>query len=218
LPKVILLSTKAENHNISEESKQYLKDYMKENNLDNVKVRFNQYAPIEDLKRLYRNERVNPFLKYSLGLLLWTVNAIFPERLFAGIGLPLIGPGDHFNPYTNTINVYSDLPVALVHEGGHAKDFALRKHNNWYALGRFLFPVALYQEAKASDDALRYFRHKCQRANEINGYKQLSPAYATYVTGTVGATGLFPFGFIVGSLKAKKASIEEVPECEGKEN
>ena len=48
---------------------------------------------------------------------------------------------------------------------------------------------------------------------EINSYKQLSPAYATYVAGGVGATSLFPIGFIVGSTKAKKAISEEVAEC-----
>ena len=49
----------------------------------------------------------------------------FPERIFAAF--PFIGGGDHYNPYTNTINIYSDHRAIVLHEGGHAKDFARRR-------------------------------------------------------------------------------------------
>ena len=38
---------------------------------------------------------------------------IFPGRVFGG---------DRYNPFTNTINLYSDHPSIALHEAAHAKD------------------------------------------------------------------------------------------------
>ncbi len=142
------------------------------------------------------------------------MNVILPERLFAGT----FG-GDHYDQYTNTIHIYSDLVPAVIHEGGHAKDFSMRNYKSLYSLFR-IFPIigALYQEARASDDAIRYFRHKCDRNTEVESYRQLYPAYGTYVGGVVSSsTGSIVSaaqGHIIGSRKAKRVWQEEIPECE----
>ncbi|MGJ4753916.1 hypothetical protein [Leptospira kmetyi] len=216
LSKLILWNRKMSNHRFSEETKNYLKDYIRENNLKDVKVRFNQYAPIDDLVQLWRSDTVHPILKYTVGIINWVSGVIFPGRLFAGLLT-----GDHYNPYSNTINLYSDLPSVVLHEGGHSKDFALRKYKSFYSLG-YSFPIVgpLYAEARASDDALRYLRHRCDLKNELLAYRTLYPAYATYATGPilssvgelVGLAASIP-GHIVGYRKEKRVEKEEIPEC-----
>ncbi|XDD51615.1 hypothetical protein AB3N59_07740 [Leptospira sp. WS92.C1] len=214
LTKLILWNRKMNNHSISDETKQYLKDYLRENNLTDVKVRFNQYAPIDDLRQLWRAETVHPVLKYTLGIFNWLIGVIFPERIFAGI----LG-GDHYNPYSNTIKIYSDLPTVALHEGGHSKDFAMRKYKSLYSLSYSMIPLIgpLYPEARASDDALRYLRSKCDKKNELLGYRTLYPAYATYVVGQVLT---FPYslasslpGHLVGITTEKITDRKEIPEC-----
>ncbi|TGK31506.1 hypothetical protein EHQ12_19070 [Leptospira gomenensis] len=217
LTKLILWNRKMNSHSFSEETKNYLKAYIRENNLKDVKVRFNQYAPISDLQQLIRSETVHPVLKYTIGIFNWLIGAILPERVFAG----LLG-GDHYNPYSNTINLYSDLPSVVLHEGGHSKDFALRKYKSLYSLGYTIpFIGPLYPEARASDDALRYIRHKCDLKSELVAYRTLYPAYATYATGPllsslnplIGLVASVP-GHVVGYVKEKKVEKQEIPECE----
>ncbi|BDA79936.1 hypothetical protein LPTSP3_g28660 [Leptospira kobayashii] len=214
LSKLIINDSRMSNHKISEETKQYLKNYIIENNMKDVKVRFNQYAPIEDLKQLWRSDNVNPVLKYSLGLINWFFSALFPARIFSGCPIPYVCSGDHYNPYSNTINLYSDIPTVVLHEGGHAKDFSARKYKSFYSLGYSVpFFGALYPEARATDDAIRYLRYKCDRKVELLAYKTVYPAYSTYVFGQIlGIASAVP-GHIVGSSKASKFLREEVPEC-----
>ncbi len=218
LTKLILWNRKMNSHSISEETKKYLMDYIRENNLKDVKVRFNQYSPWSDLKQLWKSDTVHPVLKYTLGFANWFLSTLFPERLFAGF---IFGGGDHYNPYTNTINIYSDLPSVVLHEGGHSKDFAMRKYKSLYSLGYSIpFLGALYPEARASDDALRYLRHKCDKKNELLAYRTLYPAYSTYATGSLLGSagqylGLFSSipGHITGYRKEKRVEKEEIPEC-----
>ncbi|TGL78716.1 hypothetical protein [Leptospira yasudae] len=216
LSKLILWNRKMSNHRFSEETKNYLKDYIRENNLKDVKVRFNQYAPIDDLVQLWKSDTVHPILKYTVGILNWAIGVVLPGRLFAGLF-----NGDHYNPYSNTINLYSDLPSVVLHEGGHSKDFALRKYKSLYSIGYSIpFLGPLYAEARASDDALRYLRHRCDLKNELIAYRTLYPAYATYAAGPildsvgelVGLAASIP-GHIVGYRKEKKVEKEEIPEC-----
>ncbi|ASV10926.1 hypothetical protein B2G51_03065 [Leptospira santarosai] len=216
LSKLILWNKKMNNHRLSEETKNYLRNYISENNLKDVKVRFNQYAPIDDLVQLWRSDNAHPLLKYTLGIINWLFGVIIPGRLFAGLLT-----GDHYNPYSNTINLYSDIPSVVLHEGGHAKDFALRKYRSFYSLAYWV-PIfgPLYAEARASEDALGYLRYKCDLKNELIAYRTLYPAYATYATGPilsstgklVGLAASIP-GHIVGYRKEKKVEKQDIPEC-----
>ncbi|MEM7182268.1 MAG: hypothetical protein AAF518_15240 [Spirochaetota bacterium] len=215
--KLVFLSWEVDNHQISDKTKQYLKKYIQENNLKNVKVRFNQYAPIDDLQRLWKNENINVLLKYTAGIVGWFIKSVVPERLFSG----LLG-GDHYDQFTNTIHIYSDsIPIAI-HEGGHAKDFSLRTQKSWYTLLRVI-PVigALYQEGRATDDAIGYISYKCDRKQERKAYTQLSPAYSTYIfsdfLGSFSILASIP-GHIWGYFTAKSFDEKQIPRCEGKQD
>ncbi|TGK21987.1 hypothetical protein EHO61_01770 [Leptospira fluminis] len=216
LSKIVIGDKRMSNHRISEETKRFLKEYIRDNNLKDVKVRFNQYSPGGDFMRLWRSKNVNPLLKWTFGLLTWVLELAFPERLLANCGIPYICGGDHYNPYTNTIHIYSDLPAAAVHEGGHAKDFSLRKFRSWYTAS-YMIPIlgTFYPEARASDDAIRYFRYRCDLATQLHAYHVLYPAYGSYVGGQfIGLVGVIP-GFIIGSRSATETLRKgPVRECE----
>ncbi len=90
-----------------------------------------------------------------------------------GVARTRVG-GDHYNPFTNTISLYSDIPAVAIHEGGHAKDFAQRTYKGTYAAAYVLLPgVPLYHEAKATSDALAYIREHETFEQEREAYRTL---------------------------------------------
>jgi hypothetical protein len=208
--KVILWNIRVDNHRISAGTVADLAEYLEQNDLRNVKIRVNQYAPGGEWNRLFRNRAVHFGWRYSLGALTNIFYTVLPGRVFGG---------DHYNPFTNTVNLYSDHPAIALHEAGHAKDLAQRRRKGTYAAIRMLPLVPLYQEAKATGDTVGYLRDRRETEKEKNAYKILYPAYGTYVGGEfltwlpVGLeiSYLIRFGFavpghIVGRIKA--AAIE----------
>lgn len=187
--KIILGSSKVENHNISEETLETIKSYVQKNKEDvkSTKIRINQFAPVGEFKRLVSNKKMKWWWRATLGV---------PTTLFSLTGR-LFG-GDHYNPYTDTVNIYSDLPSVALHEAGHAADFTEQSKDGRggvYAAGRILTPVVLYQEYAASDHAIEHAREHQDRDTEKESYRTLYPAYGTYVGG---ATQL-PYASVVGA-------------------
>jgi len=178
--KILLLNWDLASHDVSPETEAALAEYLERNNLRSVKVRLNEYEPRQEWRRLVNNREVGWFWRYTVGVVSWLNYTIFPERIFAGF--PIIGGGDHYNPYTNTIHIYSDDVSIALHEGAHAKDTARKE--GWkgtYGALRILPLVPLYQEYVASDDAVDYLRAFATPADERSAYRVLYPAYGTYV-------------------------------------
>jgi len=195
--KLLLLNWKVDNHAIAEETEQVLIDYLnyRPENLRHVKIRLNQWAPFDDLGRLWSNKKVAWPYRLLIGLPVTLVfEVLLPGRLLGG---------DHYNPYTNTIHLYSDLPPISIHEAGHAYDFANQRLPGTYALLRFLPFVELLQELKATDEAITYFTETNDRENELSSYKILYPAFGTYA----GQHFISPYGLVavaVGHLAGRK--------------
>jgi len=163
-------------HEVSVENEEVIRQYLAVNGLTTVEIRLNTYAPHKEFSRLKGNKDVHPGYKYTIGTLSVLFYTFLPDRLFAG----LIG-GDHYNPYTNTVHIYSDHSAILIHEAGHAKDFGRRSMRGTYAFARMLPYVDLQQEMDASTDAIDYFYCRKDETNELNAYPILMPAYATYL-------------------------------------
>ena len=187
--KILLWDRRVENHRIDAHTETQLATYLGENELSTVKVRLNQYHPREDWHRLVANKSVGAGWRYTVGAVSVAVEAIFPGRLFGG---------DHYNPYTNTIHLYSNAPAIALHEAGHAKDFARRKWKGTYAAVRILPIVPLIQEAIATSDALGYLEARENVSAQQEAYEILYPAYGTYVGAEIKALG--PFGVVIGAL------------------
>lgn len=213
--KLILFNWDVENHNISPATEQLMVQYLEDNALKGVKVRLNQYAPGGEWSRLVRNRSVGGFWRYTFGVLSVTFYTIWPGRLFGG---------DHYNPYTNTISLYSDHSAIVLHEAGHAKDFAEKEWKGMYSfIG--LFPlVSLYHEAEASGDALGYMIDKKLIDTERDAYKVLYPAYCTYIGGeardildwfSLGNELIYLGAVIPGHIigRIRSALVDDAPEC-----
>lgn len=187
--KILLWDRRVENHRIDAHTETQLATYLNENELSTVKVRLNQYHPRDDWHRLVANKSVGAGWRYTVGAVSVAVEAIFPGRLFGG---------DHYNPFTNTIHLYSGSPEIALHEAGHAKDFARRKWKGTYAAARILPIVPLIQEAIATSDALGYLEATQSVSAQQDAYEILYPAYGTYVGAEIKTLG--PFGVILGAL------------------
>jgi hypothetical protein len=174
--KLLLMNWDVDNHNISYRTEDILQEYLTRNGLHNVKVRLNQYAPGGEWRRLFLNRDMPGFFRFTVGMFANIMYTIMPGRLFGG---------DNYNPYTNTINIYSDVPAIALHEGGHAKDFARKNRNfrGWYAFMRILPLMPLWQEAAATSDVISYSAEEEMVGELKDSYKTLYPAYLTYVAG-----------------------------------
>jgi hypothetical protein len=218
--KIVLWNSRMENHSISCETEEAVAEYLAKNDLASVKVRLNQYAPGDDWRRLVANKSVGWGWRYSLGTLAWLGETILPGRIVGG---------DHYNPFTNTVHLYSDIPAVALHEAGHAKDFARRYYKGTYAAAYLVPAVPLWHEAKATRDAVGYLQAEADLPNELEAYRVLYPAYGTYVGSAVGdfvpGPGM-PFyiagalgGHAVGRFEAwrvgRQRSHAGEDECEG---
>jgi len=174
--KLLLWNWRVDNHRISPETEETVVAYMKANGLRQVKVRLNQYEPRDEWRRLVRNSAMPGFWRYTFGVLTCAEYTALPGRLFGG---------DCYNPYTNSVSIYSDHRAIALHECAHAKDFAGRSRamKGWYSFMRLLPIVPLYQEGIATGDAIGYVRDVEDTRLEKSSYKILYPAYCTYIAG-----------------------------------
>jgi len=186
--KILLWNLSVDNHRISESTEETLRTYLRDNGLDQVKVRLNAYSMADEWARLFRNRSVGAGWRYTLGVLTVAMYTALPGRFFGG---------DHYNPYTHTLNIYSDHQSIVIHEGAHAKDFSRRKYRGTYAAIRNIPGVPLYQEAVATNDALGYLKVREDVEAQKDGYKILYPAYSTYIGGAIAQWLPSPYDYAV---------------------
>ena len=146
--KLILFHWKVDNHAVSGQTETHLVKYIDSplTETEGTHYSLNEYAPGRALGRLVKNRKVawpyRLFIGFPVTLI---VDVLLPGRLFAG----LIG-GDMYNPYTDTVEIYSDLPSIALHEAGHSHDFNKRRFKGTYAFVRIIPFVDLFQEYQAS--------------------------------------------------------------------
>lgn len=204
--KLILWNWKVDNHAVSAETEQYLVDYIDTpaSRTEATHFSLNEYAPGRALSRLVRNRKVKWPYRLLLGLpVTLLIDVLLPGRLFGG----LIG-GDNYNPFTDTVSIYSDLPSVALHEAGHAHDSNGRRWKGTYALIRLIPFVDLYQEYKATDEAFDYLIATGEHEQEINAYKVLYPAYGTYVGGYFFIPGGSLLGAVLGHIIGRTKAHE----------
>lgn len=204
--KILLWDRRVDNHSISPQTERAIVEYINKNDLGDTKVRLNQYDPLGEWRRLSKNKEVGAGWRYTLGALTTAGYTILPGRVFGG---------DNYNPFTNTINLYSDHPAIALHEGGHAKDIRSRRLPGTYSAAYALPFVALYHEAKATGDVLNYLEVEDRPEELREAYKILYPAYGTHVAGqfnnfipppldfAVTAACVIP-GHVVGRIQAAR--------------
>ena len=176
--KILLWNRRVDNHNIGDRTESIVNEYLVVNTLDTTRVRINQYAPRDDWRRLVRNKRVAAPWRYTYGAIATAYETILPGRIFGG---------DHYNPFTDTIHLYSDIPAIALHEAAHAKDFARRKYKGTYAAAYILPGVPLIHESIATGDALAFAEIYATAGEQKEAANVLYPAYGTYVGAALGS-------------------------------
>lgn len=188
--KLILWDRRVENHHVTLETEEAALRYIAENGMADVKVRSNQYAPIDEFWRLVDNRRVGVGWRATFGAVSWLGYTLLPGRIFGG---------DAYNPYTHSIYLYSDVPAVALHEAGHAKDFARRRWPGTYAALGILPLTSLYVEAQATRDVLGYLSLQQRNEELAEAYRILYPAYGTYVGQEIGGW-IYPQGGVLLSV------------------
>lgn len=202
--KLLLWSWKVDQHYISPDTEAYLVRYIDrpETVTDGTIYSLNEYAPGRALKRLTKNRKAAWPYRLLLGVPITVIfDVLLPSRLFGG----LIG-GDMYNPYTDIVSIYSDHPAVALHEAGHSHDFNKRRYKGTYALVRLIPGVNLWQEYKASDEAIKGFRRLEAPREVCSSYEVLYPAYGTYVGGYLPFIGGPVAGAAIGHLFGRSAS------------
>jgi len=184
--KLLLWDSRAENHNVSPQTVSVVRNYLRSNGMSDVKVRMNQYAPGDEWRRLTQNKSVSPGWRYTVGALRTAGYTIFPERLFGG---------DNYNPFTNTISIYSDIPAMAVHEAAYARDNAAHEYRGTYGFFQQLAGINIWHETKATRIAHGWMQRTHSPSLIAESNRVLPPLYGMRVGGSVGQ--LFPPGDLI---------------------
>lgn len=164
--------------------------------LKNVTIRHGGGNLVEDYKNIWNNKKT-----------------FLPQKLLDSIVHPLvyaqtnISRADHYNPATNTANIWNKVPAISMHELGHAVDFNKKKdlnsklYNASFELTgrglqnlkipglRELNPMTQWAETQANKNV---FKATPKEEDKSELRRRLWPARGTYVGGALGAAaGLF---------------------------
>lgn len=197
-PKLFLWDRRASNHDVSPETTAAVVSYLQKNGLEDVCVRVNQYDPVGEWQRLRENDDINAGWRYTVGTLSWVQYAIWPGRLTGR---------DKYNPFTNSVYVYSDIPSLGIQSAAYAKDVHQREYRGSYAAVNQLPVVALWHETIATDDSLRYYAVAGTPDDQKEGRRILYPHYGMCVGGSVDTIiGFGPLFELAGAVAGHTAN------------
>jgi hypothetical protein len=187
--KVALWDRRADNHNVSPETVRSVAKYLEQNDLSSVLIRVNQYDPLGEWKRLATNRRVRLGWRLTGGTLEYLQYAILPGRIFGE---------DWYNPFTNTINLYSDIPSLALTEAAYAKDVHQRQNPGFYATTQ-MFPLAgMWHKTIATKEVLSYVENNGTDQEREETYRILYPSYGGNWGAGIGS--FIPFGHAYARL------------------
>lgn len=138
--KLLLWDSRVDNHDVSTETVEETADYLAENQVDGVKVRVNQYDPLGEWQRLFENDRIGLGWRATIGSAYTLGYSVLPGRLFGN---------DWYNPYTDSVHVYSDVPSLAMEQAAHAKDVHDRTHPGFYSAMQLVPFVGIVHEARS---------------------------------------------------------------------
>ena len=147
--KLLLWDRRAKNHHVSEDTIRHVTGYLRDRQLYGVKVRVNQYDPIGEWDRLVENTRISPGWKYTAGLLCHLRYTFLPGRVFGH---------DEYNPYTDSLSLYSDMPSLGMVEAAYARDVRQRECPGTYATLQTLPLISMWHETLATNEVITYIR------------------------------------------------------------
>lgn len=186
--RILTLNSHVNNHELTDETKAKLTAYLEENDLDDVLIRVNQYDPKGEWQRLRANRRIGPGWRYTAGMLYMTHYTLLPGRVFGG---------DQYSPFTNTMNLNSDVSAIVMHEAAYAKDIRARALPGTYAVVNELPGISLWRHTLGVNDILGYAQANEDWMVERETYRVVYPQMGIHATAPSGFFVPFWDGFVL---------------------
>ena len=201
--KILLWDRRVKNHRVSPQTRDAVAEYVERNGMTDICVRVNQYAPLEEWRRLCDNREIGWGWRYTVGAMGVAGYTLFPGRLFGR---------DRYNPYTNSLYIYSDIPSLGIQSAAYAKDLRTRSHPGTYAFVNELPVLGMWRETIATQDALDYVAATGDRQAREESLVILYPHYGLLAGGTVESvllgSPLIPLGgLMLGHLSGRASAL-----------
>lgn len=179
---------RVDNHNVSPATEMEITNYLEQNGLNSVLVRSNQYAPVDELKRMISNKKIRPIWKSTFGSYNLLKYTLLPGRLTGG---------DWYNPYSESLHVYSDSPAVVISRATYAQDLRNRANPGAYAAIKDVPLAGLGHETTATKLALDWYESRSpedyESAREVL-YPNLGASYGGQLASFI------PYGEVVGRI------------------
>jgi hypothetical protein len=189
--KLILWDRRAVNHRVTSQTEQSLAQYVNDNGVASTKIRINEYDPGGEWHRLVANKKVGAGWRYTFGAFGTLAYTLFPGRLFGA---------DGYNPYTDSIYIYSDLPYIAQERAAYAKLVHERRYPGTYVALTSLPFVRLWPEKQVKDDVLSYAVTHGTAAEQRDAIHTMYPEYGAEVAEEF--TQFIPGGFLITAAGA----------------
>lgn len=176
-----------DNHQITQATEMAVVNYLEQNSLGSVLVRSNQYSPFGELSRMISNDRIRPIWKTTFGTYNLLKYTLLPGRLTGG---------DWYNPYSNSLHIYSDEPTLAISRAAYAQDLRTRVNPGAYAAIKDIPVAGLAHETTATKLALQWYEDKPDQID--NAREILLPSYGATVGGQIAS--FVPYGEVVGRM------------------
>ncbi len=185
---IALGNPRVDNHSISYETEQQVAQYLRDQQLDFVLVRANQYDPVGEWKRMVANKNIRPVWKLTAGNYNLLKYTLLPGRITGG---------DWYNPYSETLNLYSDVAPLAVSTAAYAQDVQSRINPGAYAALKEIPGVGLKHDTTATMLAIDWYAQ--QHPDQLESAENiLYPNYGASWGGQIGA--FLPYGEVLGRL------------------
>ena len=186
--KVLLWDRRVDNNNVSDQTTESVATFAEMHQLDGLCARINQYDPFDEFSRLRTNTTVAPGWRYTLGTMSVIRYTLVPGRI---VGM------DQYNPYTNSVYVYSDVPALAVEATAYAKDVRSRALPGTYAAVNHLPFVSIWHESVNVRDAVAFMEQCGTLEERTDGLRVL---HANYGSTIALATGAGPIAQVGGAV------------------
>ena len=186
--RIALGDPRVDNHSISSETERQVSQYLQDHQLDSVLVRSNQYDPVGEWKRMVANKNIRPVWKLTAGNYNLLKYTLLPGRITGG---------DWYNPYSETLNLYSDVAPLAVSTAAYAQDIQSRTNPGAYAALKEIPGVGLKHDTTATMLAIDWYAN--QHPDQLESAENvLYPNYGASWGGQLGS--FLPYGGVVGRL------------------
>ena len=172
------------NHLVSDETRDRVTDYLRENDLTDVRVRINHYDPADEWRRLRANRRIAAGWRYTGGVFCYLHYTLLPGRVFGG---------DWYNPYSNSLYLNSDVQALVLHEAAYAKDVHSRSLPGTYATINHVPLLWLWRQSVCVNEILSYARNEGDWEIEKQTYHVVYPLIGAQTGASF--SPLAPFGY-----------------------